>query len=58
MADLSKCTLTVPEPEVVQYKEALIFAFLGVLYIVDTPSCLKSVTGASKDNIGGMLFKV
>ena len=58
MADLSKCTLTVPEPEVVQYKEALIFAFLGVLYVTDTPSCLKSVTGASKDNIGGMLFKV
>ena len=58
MADLSKCTLTVPEPEVVQYKEALIFAFLGVLYMMDTPSCLKSVTGASKDNIGGMLFKV
>jgi len=58
MEDLSKCTLTIPEPEVVQYKEALIFAFLGVLYMTDTPSCLKSVTGASKDNIGGMLFKV
>lgn len=58
MADLSKCTLKIPEPEVVQYKEALIFAFLGVLYMTDTPSCLKSVTGASKDNIGGMLFKV
>ena len=57
MEALSKCTLTIPEPEVVDYKEALIFAFLGVLYMTDTPSCLKSVTGASKDNIGGMLFK-
>ena len=57
MESLSKCTLTVPEPEVVDYKEALIFAFLGVLYMTDTPSCLKSVTGAKKDNIGGMLFK-
>lgn len=57
MGSLSKCTLTVPEPEVVDYKEALIFAFLGVLYMTDTPSCLKSVTGAKKDNIGGMLFK-
>ncbi|MBR6306036.1 MAG: anhydro-N-acetylmuramic acid kinase [Bacteroidales bacterium] len=57
MEALSECTLTVPEPEVVDYKEALIFAFLGVLYMTDTPSCLSSVTGASKDNIGGMLFK-
>ena len=57
MESLSKCMLTVPEPEVVDYKEALIFAFLGVLYMTDTPSCLKSVTGAKEDNIGGMLFK-
>lgn len=57
MEALSGCNLTVPEPEVVDYKEALIFAFLGVLYMTDTPSCLSSVTGASKDNIGGMLFK-
>jgi anhydro-N-acetylmuramic acid kinase len=57
MEALSGCTLTVPEPEVVDYKEALIFAFLGVLYMTDTPSCLSSVTGASRDNIGGMLFK-
>jgi anhydro-N-acetylmuramic acid kinase len=57
MEALSGCTLKVPEPEVVDYKEALIFAFLGVLYMTDTPSCLSSVTGASKDNIGGMLFK-
>ena len=57
MEALSGCTLKVPEPEVVDYKEALIFAFLGVLYMTDTPSCLSSVTGAAKDNIGGMLFK-
>ena len=57
MEALSGCTLTIPEPEVVDYKEALIFAFLGVLYMTDTPSCLSSVTGAAKDNIGGMLFK-
>ena len=57
METLSGCTLTIPEPDVVDYKEALIFAFLGVLYMTDTPSCLSSVTGASKDNIGGMLFK-
>lgn len=58
MEALSGCALVVPEPTVVEFKEALIFAFLGVLYMQDQPSCLRSVTGARHDNIGGMLFKV
>ena len=58
MQALSGCELVVPEPTVVEFKEALIFAFLGVLYMQDQPSCLRSVTGARHDNIGGMLFKV
>ena len=28
------------------------------LYMADEPSCLSSVTGAERDNIGGMLFKM
>ena len=58
MKALSGCRLHIPEPALIEYKEALIFAFLGVLYVMDRPSCLRSVTGASKDNVGGMLFKV
>lgn len=58
MKEKSGCRIIVPEPAIVAYKEALIFAFLGVLYMLDRPSCLKSVTGAARDNIGGMLFKV
>ncbi|MBO4340303.1 MAG: anhydro-N-acetylmuramic acid kinase [Bacteroidales bacterium] len=58
MTELSQCRIIVPEPAIVEFKEALIFAFLGALYMYDRPSCLKSVTGASQDNIGGMLFKI
>ena len=58
MRELSGCNIVVPEPAIIEFKEALIFAFLGVLYMFDQPSCLRSVTGASRDNIGGMLFKV
>ena len=58
MRALSGCDIVIPEPAIIEYKEALIFAFLGVLYMLDEPSCLRSVTGAAKDNIGGMLFKV
>lgn len=58
MRAMSGCHIVIPEPAIIEYKEALIFAFLGVLYMLDEPSCLRSVTGAAKDNIGGMLFKV
>lgn len=58
MKQLSGCDIVVPEPAIIEFKEALIFAFLGVLYMWDIPSCLRSVTGAAHDNIGGMLFKV
>ena len=58
MSAMSACNIVIPEPAIIEYKEALIFAFLGVLYMLDEPSCLRSVTGAAKDNIGGMLFKV
>ena len=58
MGALSACRLEVPEPAIVEFKEALIFAFLGVLYMAGQPSCLSSVTGARQDNIGGMLFKI
>lgn len=47
----------VPDNMTVNFKEALIFAFLGALYINNIPSCLKSVTGAKYDNIGGALYK-
>lgn len=58
MAMLSQCRIVIPDKEIIEFKEALIFAFLGVLYMNDEPSCLSSVTGAERDNIGGMLFKI
>ena len=53
-----KCnnTLVIPEPILVDFKEALIFAFLAVLYKLQIPSCLASVTGARNNSIGGCLY--
>lgn len=45
----------VPDENVVKYKEALVFAFLGVLRVRKEPNCLKSVTGALIDSSGGTL---
>ncbi|HYK57254.1 MAG TPA: anhydro-N-acetylmuramic acid kinase, partial [Flavisolibacter sp.] len=50
------CEIVVPEPEVVSFKEALIFAFLGVLRWLNEVNCLSSVTGADKDNVVGAVY--
>lgn len=47
----------VPDTLTIDFKEALIFALLGALYMADMPNCLSSVTGAAHDNIGGCLYK-
>jgi len=48
--------LIIPDPQIIDYKEALIFAFLGVLRFRNENNCLKSVTGAGFDNCGGAIY--
>ncbi|TAH17837.1 MAG: anhydro-N-acetylmuramic acid kinase [Cytophagales bacterium] len=48
--------IEVPEEKVVMFKEAIIFGFLGVLRWRGENNCLSSVTGASRDNCGGVVF--
>lgn len=54
---LSGVEVTIPDEITIDFKEALIFAFLGVLRMRNEPNCLKSVTGASHDNIGGAVYQ-
>lgn len=48
--------LVIPNKLLVNYKEALIFAFLGTLRIKMKLNSLSSITGASRDNIGGSVW--
>jgi anhydro-N-acetylmuramic acid kinase len=54
----TKAALHLPETQLIHYKEALVFAFLGTLYFTNQVNCLSSVTGARVDNIGGALYKI
>lgn len=47
--------LEVPERPVVDFKEAMIFAFLGVRRLRNESTALASVTGAARDSSGGYL---
>lgn len=51
-----EATLIVPDDEVVKFKEALIFAFLGVRRRNNEVNCLASVTGASHDSSSGVMI--
>lgn len=55
---ISKTSLNciIPDSSLINYKEALIFAFLGVLRIKNEVNCLRSVTGAKNDHSSGKIF--
>lgn len=50
------CNIEVPDSVLVNFKEALIFAFLGVLRWNNQANCLASVTGANKNVCGGAIY--
>jgi anhydro-N-acetylmuramic acid kinase len=56
----NKCTaaIVIPEDQLVDYKEALIFAFLGLLRILGLPNTLASVTGAERDVCSGAVAEL
>jgi len=54
----SNIRVLIPEALLVEYKEALVFAFLGLLRLRGEVNCLSSVTGASRDSSTGVLAGV
>ena len=54
----SRAKIFIPEESIVQYKEALIFAFLGLLKYRGDVNCLASVTGGKSDLSTGTIHTV
>ena len=48
--------IIIPNNKLIDFKEALIFAFLGVLRINNQINVLSKVTGAKRDSISGNIF--
>lgn len=53
----SLADIVIPDKKTIDYKEALIFAFLGVLRDQDQINVLRSVTGAKNDSSSGVIHR-
>lgn len=49
--------VVIPEKTIIDYKEALVFAFLGLLRLEGKTNVLASVTGAESDSCSGRIWK-
>ncbi|MFI5218705.1 MAG: anhydro-N-acetylmuramic acid kinase [Bacteroidia bacterium] len=56
IAEKTRAQVIIPLKKIIDFKEALVFAFLGVLRMNNEINILKSVTGAMHDHSGGAIY--
>src|SRR5690606_54815 len=52
---VSETDIHLPENQLVDFKEAIIFGFLAALYLANQPNCVATVTGADS-NVKGRVY--
>jgi anhydro-N-acetylmuramic acid kinase len=55
---LPEIKIIIPQAKILEFKEALIFALLGILKIRDENNVLSSVTGATADHSSGVIYSL
>jgi anhydro-N-acetylmuramic acid kinase len=53
---LPEMKLVIPSAKILEFKEALIFALLGILKLRDEINVLSSVTGSKMDHSSGKIY--
>ena len=56
LSEKTKHKTVVPSSQLIDFKEAIIFAFLGVLRLREETNCLRSVTGANRNHSAGVIY--
>ena len=52
----TRAQVIIPDVDTIQFKEALIVGFVGLMRLLGHTNFLSSVTGAQRDNMGGALY--
>jgi len=55
--EITEATIVIPDSQIIDFKEALIFAFMAVLRIRGEINILASVTGATKNHSSGKIIQ-
>ena len=55
---LSATQIIIPSKMIVNFKESIVFGFLGVLRVLKLNNCLASATGASKNHSSGDIYVI
>lgn len=58
LSNLSKAEIQIPDEQLIDFKEALIFAFLGVLRITGKNNVLAEATGVNQSHCAGEVFEI
>jgi anhydro-N-acetylmuramic acid kinase len=57
LKEKTNARIIIPDKKTVEYKEAIIFAFMGLMRYLNKTNCLASVTGALNNSVCGGVFK-
>ncbi len=56
ISQMTSKEIIIPQEQIIDMKEAIVFAFLGVLRLRGEINCLASVTGAKRDSCSGAIY--